>query len=77
MLRLTLDAIPYYSTASATLGNAFEATIKVISLASPEFAGARKLWLTLKVFSIHARTYKKLLARIAQETTVNYDAEYI
>ena len=75
MLRLTLDAIPYYSTASATLGNAFEATIKVMT-GKPEFAGVKAVVDVEGVF--HSReTYKKLLARIAQETTVNYDAEYI
>lgn len=75
MLRLTLDAIPYYSTASATLGGGFEVSIKVTT-SKPELPGIQAVVDVEGVF--HSReTYKKLLARIAQETTVNYEAEYI
>lgn len=75
MLRLVLDAIPFYSTASATLGGTFEATVKVVT-SKPEIPGVKATVDIEGVF--HSReTYKKLLERIAQETTVNYDAEYV
>jgi 2-polyprenyl-3-methyl-5-hydroxy-6-metoxy-1,4-benzoquinol methylase/glycosyltransferase involved in cell wall biosynthesis len=75
MLRMTLDAVPYYSTASATLGGGFTAMIR-IETKKDELPGM-KAAVDIEGRFHNREIYTKLLARIAQETTVNYDAAYI
>jgi 2-polyprenyl-3-methyl-5-hydroxy-6-metoxy-1,4-benzoquinol methylase/glycosyltransferase involved in cell wall biosynthesis len=75
MMRMTLDAVPYYSTAVAILGNGFRVKLSV-QTSKEEFAGASASADIDGLF--HSReTYSRLLARIAQETTRNYEGKYI
>lgn len=75
MMRMTLDAVPYYSTAVAILGGGFRVKLRV-ETSKEEFSGVSASADIDGLF--HSReTYKRLLARIAQETTVNYEGKYI
>jgi 2-polyprenyl-3-methyl-5-hydroxy-6-metoxy-1,4-benzoquinol methylase/glycosyltransferase involved in cell wall biosynthesis len=77
MMRMTLDAVPYYSTAVATLmlPSAFHARISV-DTKKDELPGV-KAEVSVEGLFHNREIYKKLLARIAQETTVNYDEAYL
>lgn len=77
MLRMTLDALPYYTTAVATIApaSAFHATIRM-ETKKDELPGI-KAAVNAEALFHNRETYNKLLARIAQETTVNYDPKYL
>jgi 2-polyprenyl-3-methyl-5-hydroxy-6-metoxy-1,4-benzoquinol methylase/glycosyltransferase involved in cell wall biosynthesis len=75
MLRMTLDAVPYYSTAVAAIGSGFHAKI-AITTKKDEMPGISATAQVEGFF--HSReTYSRLLARIAKETTVNYEGKYV
>lgn len=75
MMRMTLDAIPYYSTAVAVLGGGFKAKIS-IRTSKEEFPGIAAQADTEGLFD-SVDTYTRLMARIAKETTTNYEATYL
>jgi 2-polyprenyl-3-methyl-5-hydroxy-6-metoxy-1,4-benzoquinol methylase len=75
MLRMTLDAVPYYSTAVAALGNGFHAKIG-ITTKKEELPGVSAT-AQIEGFFHNREIFSRLLARIAQETTVNYDGKYV
>ena len=75
MLRMTLDAIPYYSTGVAILGGGFKARISV-QTSKEEFPGIAAKADAEGLFD-SIETYTRLMARIAKETTVNYEATYL
>lgn len=75
MLRMTLDAIPYYSTGVAALGGGFKAKISV-QTSKEEFPGIAAKAEAEGLFD-SIETYTRLMARIAKETTVNYEATYL
>lgn len=77
MLRMTIDALPYYTTAVATIApsSAFHASIRV-ETKKDELPGI-KAAVNAEALFHNRETYNKLLARIAQETTVNYDPKYL
>ena len=75
MLRMTLDAIPYYSTAVTVLGGGFHAKISV-ETKKDELPGVAARASFDGIFD-SVETYTRLLARIAKETTTNYEAQYL
>jgi len=75
MLRMVLDAIPYYSAAASALGPGFHAKVAVTTR-KDELPGVSAV-ANLEGYFHNIATYTRLLARIAKETTVNYEAKYI
>ena len=75
MMRMTLDAIPYYSTAVTVLGGGFHAKISV-ETKKDELPGVAARASFDGVFD-SIETYTRLLARIAKETTAQYEAQYL
>ena len=75
MLRMVLDAIPYYSAAVSALGPGFHAKVAVTTR-KDELPGVSAV-ANIEGFFHSIATYTRLLARIAKETTVNYEAQYL
>lgn len=75
MLRMVLDAIPYYSAAVSALGPGFHAKVAVTTR-KDELPGVSAV-ANLEGYFHSIATYTRLLARIAKETTVNYEAQYL
>lgn len=75
MLRMVLDAIPYYSAAASALGPGFHAKVAVTTR-KDELPGVSAV-ANLEGYFHSIATYTRLLARIAKETTVNYEAKYV
>jgi len=75
MLRMVLDAIQYYSAAASALGPGFHAKVAVTTR-KDELPGVSAV-ANLEGYFHSIATYTRLLARIAKETTVNYEAQYL
>lgn len=75
MLRMVLDAIPYYSAATSAIGPGFHAKVAVTTR-KDELPGVSAVANAEGYFHSIA-TYTRLMARIAKETTVNYEAKYL
>ena len=74
-LRMTLDALPYYSTAAAVLGGGFKAKIQ-IETDKPEIMGLKGA-VNVEGHFHNRKTYRRLLARISEETTAKYEERYL
>lgn len=75
MMRMVIDAVPYYSTAVATLGSGFNVKIDIESK-KPEISGVAAVAKLDGMFH-SVNTYSRLMARISKETTLNYEDRYI
>ena len=75
MVRMTLDAVPYYSTAVSVLGGGFHAKFSVETKKDELPGVAARATFEGRFDSIE--TYTRLLARIAKETTTQYEAQYL
>jgi SAM-dependent methyltransferase len=75
MFRMTLDAVPYYSTAVAVLGTGFNVKLN-IETTKAEFPGVSAAAKIDGMFH-SVETFQRFMTRTAKETSLNYEGEYI